>query len=392
MNLNKFYKLSLLKSLRDIMIILFITLGLIEIGFRLIPKSLIPNLGPNKININFKSYGPWFAPNQKVTFADNCSFVYPISINNFGMRDKERKIIKTKKLRIAILGDSIMEGLHVKDYNYASILIENKLVANGFDAEVLNFSFSGYGTAQQLSLYKNFVYKFKPDIILLFSLASNDLRNNSRELEYIAYGSKLEDYGSSKAPPFSYYEYENNKLIYYPNLRKQSEFKKIIKKYILYNFFSLDYIRKVIIKFQRIRLLSKIERTNSNVNITKKINKQKNENNILSLKKKSIINTHHIIKELKKSIKDQNGKMLQVIYNDNNDNSKIFEEIAKKNLISFINFGPNDNDIYKKYLEKNKININKTHPICDSHPNALGHFIIADITTKWLTEQIKELF
>ena len=110
------------------------------------------------------------------------------------------------------------------------------------------------------------------------------------------------------------------------------------------------------------------------------------------MKKKSIINTHHIIKELKKSIKDQNGKMLQVIYNDNNDNSKIFEEIAKKNLISFINFGPNDNDIYKKYLEKNKININKTHPICDSHPNALGHFIIADITTKWLTEQIKELF
>ena len=40
-------------------------------------------------------------------------------------------IKKGNKLRIAVLGDSIMEGLHVEDYKYATILIEEEL--NKFD-------------------------------------------------------------------------------------------------------------------------------------------------------------------------------------------------------------------------------------------------------------------
>ena len=382
-----------MKILKNIFLISIITLIFIEISFRFIPKSIIPNLGPNRINVDFHEFGPWFVPKQKTSFSSPCFFTYPITINKYGMRDKERKIEKNNKFRIAILGDSIMEALQVPDYKYSSIIIEENLIKRNYDVEVLNFSFSGYGTAQQLALYNALVKNFKPDLVVLFTLASNDLRNNSRDLEYLAYGKDLKTYGTQLAPAFSYYEYENEKLIYYPNLVKNSNIKRYAKS-IIYNVYSADYLRKLFLNLKRIKNLKNIENNNKN-NLKNEIiitNKTRDNSKELINEyfKKAKINTYQIIKKFKNDVEINDGKLMQVIYNDSVENSKIFENIAKENFIEYLSFGPKDNDIYKSYLLKNNIEFKETHPVCDGHPNAIGHKIIAEITTNWLEKMINK--
>lgn len=385
MALNILYKLFL-----RLLIIFFITFILIEISFRFVPKSIIPNLGPNKINIELLEYGPWFSPNQKTSYSYTCGFVSPISINKFGMRDISRKLKKNKEtLRIAILGDSVTEGLHVPDFKYTSYLMEKKLISLNKNAEVLNFSFSGYGTAQQLALYKNLVKKFKPDIVLLFTTSSNDLRNNSIDYDYLSYGYDKSDYGVSNVPPFSYFEFENNELKFYPNLRKNSYFKSFIKKYILHSFYSLDYIKNLILTIKRKEFLIKIKKIENSENQNKKINninfdKKILEEKIIQFKNKAIINTYKIVEILKKEVEKDEAELIQVIYNNDSEIAKIFEKIANENEINYLVFGPEDNNLFYNYLINNNILLQETHPKCDAHPNELGHKINSEIITNWL--------
>ena len=385
MDLNILNKLFL-----RLLIIFFITFILIEISFRFVPKSIIPNLGPNKINIELLEYGPWFYPNQKTSYSYACGFVSPISINQFGMRDISRKLKKNKEtIRIAILGDSVTEGLHVPDFKYTSYLMEKKLISLDKNAEVLNFSFSGYGTAQQLALYKNLVKKFKPDIVLLFTTSSNDLRNNSIDYDYLSYGYDKSDYGVSNVPPFSYYEFENNELKFYPNLRKNSYFKSFIKKYILHSFYSLDYLKNLILTIKRKEFLIKIKNIENSENQNKKNNnlnfdEKKLEEKTIEFKNKAIINSFKIVEKLKKEVEKDEAKLIQVIYNNDREIAKIFEKIANENEINYLVFGPEDNNLFYNYLINNNILLEETHPKCDAHPNQLGHKINSEIITNWL--------
>ena len=385
MDLNILNKLFL-----RLLIIFFITFILIEISFRFVPKSIIPNLGPNKINIELLEYGPWFYPNQKTSYSYACGFVSPISINKFGMRDISRKLKKNKEtIRIALLGDSVTEGLHVPDFKYTSYLMEKKLISLNKNAEVLNFSFSGYGTAQQLALYKKLVKKFKPDIVLLFTTSSNDLRNNSIDYDYLSYGYDKSDYGVSNVPPFSYYEFENNELKFYPNLRKNSYFKSFIKKYILHSFYSLDYLKNLILTIKRKDFLIKIKTIENLENQNKKNNnlnfeEQKLEEKTIEFKNKAIINSFKIVEILKKEVEKDEAKLIQVIYNNDREIAKIFEKIANENEINYLVFGPEDNNLFYNYLINNNILLEETHPKCDAHPNQLGHKINSEIITNWL--------
>lgn len=92
-----------------------------------------------------------------------------IRINHWGMRD-DRNFSFEKPggfCRIAVFGDSFLMGyeLDLKDTFGAGL--EAKLKADGFAVEVMNFSVSGFGTAEMLLTYKKFARRFDPDIVLL---------------------------------------------------------------------------------------------------------------------------------------------------------------------------------------------------------------------------------
>lgn len=79
---------------------------------------------------------------------------------------REQKVTLEKRpgiYRVALLGDSLTEGLQVPYEQSFGALINKK--SNG--VEVLNFGVSGYSTAQEYIQLKKQVLKYKPDLVLV---------------------------------------------------------------------------------------------------------------------------------------------------------------------------------------------------------------------------------
>jgi hypothetical protein len=123
----------------------------------------------------------------------------PITINRYGFRDKEWNVEKPAgHFRIAVLGDSYTAGLQVPEEQRFTGILERELrscdTLAGRRPEVLNFGVGRWGTAQALLCLRDRVLQFDPDMIVLAFFASNDLVDNSRQLE-----AGLEDKGSARA-------------------------------------------------------------------------------------------------------------------------------------------------------------------------------------------------
>lgn len=105
-------------------------------------------------------------------------FSTTVAYNSFGLRDRECSLQKPSGIfRIAVLGDSYIEGRQVPLDSVFSEVLERTLRDRGYDCEVLNFGVNGYGTDQELILLRKHVLQFDPNLILL-SLSKNDVGNN----------------------------------------------------------------------------------------------------------------------------------------------------------------------------------------------------------------------
>ena len=118
-----------------------------------------------------------------------------VTINRDGFYDIEWTSNKPPgTIRIAVLGDSYMEAFNVPMKSGFTRVLQQELTVRmafgGRKIEVMNFGVSGYGTAQELLLLRNWVWDYSPDIVLLAFFTGNDVRNNSVLLE------------PSKASPF----------------------------------------------------------------------------------------------------------------------------------------------------------------------------------------------
>ena len=140
----------------------------------------------------FRQYDPRFGisliPNKRVPHHRGC-FQGEVATNEWGMRDRNRtRENPDHHLRIALLGDSVIEGVHVKPDEVMNIRMEGLLNSKGYrNAEVLNFGVEGIGTTQELMIYKERVRQFQPDIVVLL-FVYNDVMNNSSVIEPKAYG------------------------------------------------------------------------------------------------------------------------------------------------------------------------------------------------------------
>jgi len=76
--------------------------------------------------------------------------------------------------RIAVLGDSIVEGIGIDQYEELfTAKVERALREEGIPAEVLNFGVSGYNTQQEVATLKDKALRFDLDLVLL-SYCLND--------------------------------------------------------------------------------------------------------------------------------------------------------------------------------------------------------------------------
>lgn len=111
-----------------------------------------------------------------------------IRTNKYGFRDINWALEKpAQTVRIAVLGDSFVEGNQVAKGKRLTELLQSRLESqatfDGHKIEVMNFGMSGYGTAQELMTFRHEVKKFKPDYVIVGLLTGNDIRNNSEKLE-----------------------------------------------------------------------------------------------------------------------------------------------------------------------------------------------------------------
>ncbi|MBX9880288.1 MAG: SGNH/GDSL hydrolase family protein [Candidatus Obscuribacterales bacterium] len=85
-----------------------------------------------------------------------------------GMREPGLTIAKpANTYRIALLGDSMVEGFQVPIEKTFGQLLNKELTTSDKKVQVLNFGTSGYSTAQEYVQLKKQVMKYKPDLVLL---------------------------------------------------------------------------------------------------------------------------------------------------------------------------------------------------------------------------------
>ena len=116
-----------------------------------------------------------------------------VQVNSDGLRDREHTKTKPPNtLRVAVLGDSFTEAIHVPVEQTFWSKLERKLgncnaIKGKQKVEVINFGVQGYGTAQELVMLRKKVWDYNPDIVVLAFFIGNDVINNSPQLEYDHY-------------------------------------------------------------------------------------------------------------------------------------------------------------------------------------------------------------
>lgn len=113
-----------------------------------------------------------------------------VAVSGAGLRDRELPREKPPgEVRVAVLGDSVVEALQVPEEAGLTSVMERALAgcaglpAGTASVEVLNFGVSGYGTAQELLTLRHRALAFAPDAVVLVFYAGNDVQNNSPRLE-----------------------------------------------------------------------------------------------------------------------------------------------------------------------------------------------------------------
>src|SRR5262245_22026425 len=120
-------------------------------------------------------YGWALKPHQLIRILDHdTGAVYTDYANSEGWRDRERTIERRPNtLRILVIGDSVTYGAIVAQADTYTAILERKLQAKGVGAEVINISYGGWGTDQELEALTLEGVSYKPDLVIL-QFCTND--------------------------------------------------------------------------------------------------------------------------------------------------------------------------------------------------------------------------
>jgi lysophospholipase L1-like esterase len=119
-------------------------------------------------------------PHSLVRDTNRFDFCVEQRANSLGFLDAEPPpwdAVKDK-LRIALVGDSFVEAVQVAPSEKVQQVLAQDLAAAGIDASVVAWGSSGFGTVQELALFKRFGLSLHPNVVVLV-IVHNDLKNNS---------------------------------------------------------------------------------------------------------------------------------------------------------------------------------------------------------------------
>ncbi len=205
---------------------LVLVIFILELSLRFISPIALSNVGFVD-TINGKTYGWGFNPNGLVRIEDpDTGKITQDNVNHRGWRDQNRSLKnKRNSFRILVLGDSLTFGFIVPRTATFTHLLENKFLKRNLNVEVINISYSGWSTSQQLEALKLEGALYKPDAVLVH-FCINDLDENFRYEDSGKFGNRI---------PFYHQISKNNKLIKITNARFAAEQRAITRKYLISN-------------------------------------------------------------------------------------------------------------------------------------------------------------
>lgn len=114
---------------------------------------------------------------------------FPIT-NTEGFRDYNRKIEKSAKRRILLLGDSIVAGHGLENIdNLIGPQLEVNLECN--DVEVISIGIGGYSFIGESELLKIYSEIYKPDDVIQI-IVNNDFKNNNTMIHTVSFQGSLD--------------------------------------------------------------------------------------------------------------------------------------------------------------------------------------------------------
>ena len=166
---------------------LLVGFGAAELAARaFVREASAPDFEPDRF------VGVKHTPNQRVWVTNEArEFGAWFTTNSFGDPDIERPLTPPERsFRVAVLGDSMVEGAQVDFDRRLTSVMERRLdricASRGVakpQIEVMNFGASAFGTAHEWLYYRSHVRRFDPDLVVVVLFPANDIMNNSYRLE-----------------------------------------------------------------------------------------------------------------------------------------------------------------------------------------------------------------
>ena len=155
-----------------------VMLGLLELGLRLVAPYGVVSVGWTTSG-NGQLYGWGFDDGEMQVVRDaDSGQLYLNRANPRGWRDLPRSFDKPDGMfRVLVLGDSNIFGYLVPADKTVTRQLEDKLNAQGIKAEVINLSYSGWGTDQEVEALRLEGMRYRPDVVVLH-VTGNDFVDN----------------------------------------------------------------------------------------------------------------------------------------------------------------------------------------------------------------------
>ena len=198
---------SLLKLLLRLTISLLLTFILLEAGLAWLcssgklkigrPAYCLSNIGSRFWADTNPWFGVWHDPHSSFKHVSpDCNLTY--HANSWGMRDRERAKSPKGIKRVAVLGDSFMEGWSVATEDRMSDRLER---ATGL--QHLNFGTSGsFGPTQYLMLYTHLAKEFQHDAVIIALLPDNDFLDDDFDYGQIMHKGRYRPFFVGSKPDY----------------------------------------------------------------------------------------------------------------------------------------------------------------------------------------------
>jgi lysophospholipase L1-like esterase len=115
-------------------------------------------------------------PSFRYTYT-RAGFSNEVRYNALGLRGPDPQPTRAPgTLRLALLGDSFVEGKQVGEHEVLSARLARLAEAEGLRLEVVNAGVGGYGSSDELLLWERAIAALRPDLVLV-AFFPNDVRN-----------------------------------------------------------------------------------------------------------------------------------------------------------------------------------------------------------------------